>query len=587
MPKTSQQPAQTLLTSILERSDPVTDYANLVTSGEIVAGPHVRAACKRHLTDLETGRERGLFWDLEKARYALEFFPSVLKLNGGKFENKPFEPELWQGFVIGSIFGWRIKATGLRRFNTVYVETGKGSGKSPLASGIGLFGLVADGEERAEIYAAATKKDQAMILFRDAVAMVDQSPHLDARINRSGSKGKEWNLAFHDTNSFFRPISADDGQSGPRPHMALVDEVHEHKNNTVLEMLRAGFKGREQPLLLMITNSGTDRNSVCFEYHKYGADVSAGLIQDDTIFAYICALDEEDDPFADESCWIKANPSLGVTIEYKYLRDQVTQARGMPSKEALVKRLNFCIWVESNNPWIGREIWMGAHDEFDEELLIGRTCYGGLDLSSTQDLTSLVLIFEPTEDDPYWRILPFFWLPSDGLTDKADKDRVDYIGWRNKGYLETTPGRAVSRMHVLQRIVSLSDRFDITGIGFDRWRIEDLLSLAEDEGLTLPPMVRFGQGFKDMGPAVQRAEELFVNGKIKHAGNPVLTWNAANAVAVKDAAGFQKISKDSSLHRVDGIIAMIMAIGSSQKTIEEPKNKNLSKALAERGLRRL
>jgi phage terminase large subunit-like protein len=425
MPIQPQQP-QIQLASILEIDDPVTHYAQCVASGEIVAGPHVRAACSRHLRDLQDGAERGLVWDVERARYAIGFFPAVLRLNGGQFEGKPFELELWQGFIVGSLFGWYWESTGYRRFQIAYIETGKGSGKSPLAAGIGLYGLVADGENRAEIYAAATKKDQAMILFRDAVAMVDQSPDLDWRLERSGSKGKEWNLAYHDTNSFFRPISADEGQSGPRPHIGLIDEVHEHKSANVVEMIRAGFKFRTQPMIVMITNSGTNKKSVCWEYHQFGAEVSAGMRMDDTMFAYICALDEDDNPLEDESCWIKANPSLGVTITYKYLRDQVTQARGMPAKESLVKRLNFCMWVEASSPWISYHVWQSAADDsYDIDDLRGRTCYGGLDLSSTSDLTVLMLAFEPSADDPYWRLLPFFWIPEIGLADKAELDNVD------------------------------------------------------------------------------------------------------------------------------------------------------------------
>lgn len=552
----------TLADSILNLEDPVTHYAIQVTSGAIVAGPHVRAACDRHLRDLENGHERGLFWDLSAARYAIGFFPAVLRLNGGRFEGIPFEPELWQGFIIGSIFGWKVKRTGLRRFQICYIETGKGSGKSPLAAGIGLFGLIADGEERAEIYAAATKKEQAQILFRDAIAMVDLSPDLNCRLHRSGAKGKEYNLAYHETNSFFKTISADDGQSGPRPHMGLLDEVHEHKNNNVIEMIRAGFKFREQPLLAMITNSGTDLKSVCWEYHQFGAEVSAGARLDDTFFAYICALDKADDPFEDESCWIKANPSLGVTIQHKYLRDQVVQARGMPGKEALVKRLNFCMWVAAVNPWISYEHWFACgEDQILEDELYGRTCYAGLDLSSTLDLTALVLAFEPTDYDPYWRLLPFFWLPADGLAAKAEKDKADYTVWVSKEYLETSPGRAVSRSHVLHRIMALADRYDIRSIAYDRWRIEDLIRLADDEGLSLPPMVPFGQGYKDMGPAVDTTEEYIVNNKLRHNNNPVMTWCAANAVVVSDPTGSRKIAKDKATGRVDGIVAALMALG--------------------------
>lgn len=577
---------QVQLQSILELSDPVTYYAQEVVAGVIIAGPHVRAACLRHLRDLEHGAERGLVWDLEAARYAIEFFPAVLRLNGGKFEGKPFELELWQGFIVGSIHGWKWGESAKRRFQIVYIETGKGSGKSPLAAGLGLFGMIADGEERAEVYAAATKKDQAQILFRDAVAMVDQSPDLNECIARSGSRGKEWNLAYHDTSSFFRPIAADDGQSGPRPHVALCDEVHEHKSGIVIEMLRAGFKFREQPLLLMITNSGTDRKSICWEYHQFGAEVSAGAREDDTFFAYICGIDEGDDPFSDESCWQKANPSLGVTIQHKYLRDQVTQARGMPAKESLVKRLNFCIWTEAISPWIGYEPWRNAGENPIEECeLYGRTCYGGLDLSSTTDLTCLMLAFEPVEHDPYWRLLPFFWLPADGLAEKADKDRVEYPVWKSQGWLETTPGKAVSKMHVMQRLVQIADLFDIASISYDRWRIEDFKTQAEEEGITLPPLVPFGQGFKDMAPAVDQLEMLISNDQLRHNNNPVLTWNAANAVLVSDPAGNRKIAKDKATGRVDGIIAALMAIGKVNSVIE--KGDSLSEHILKHGIRTL
>lgn len=572
--KQAQQAQLTPLTNILDLDDPVTHYATEVVNGSIVAGPHVRAACERHLRDLIHGPARGLLWDIERARYAIGFFPDVLVLNGGRFEGKPFHPELWQGFIIGSALGWIWEATGYRRFQIIYVETAKGSGKSPLAAGIGLYGLVADGEQRAEIYAAATSKDQAQILFRDAVSMVDQSPELDWRLVRSGSKGKENNLAYHDTNSFFRPIAAGEGQSGPRPHMGLLDEIHEHRDGTVVEMIRAGFKFRTQPMLVMITNSGTNKKTVCWEYHQFGAEVCAGVREDDTFFAYICALDDGDDPFVDESCWIKANPNLGVTIEYKYLRDQVTQARGMPAKESLVKRLNFCIWTEALSPWISYHVWKDCSDlDFGREKLRGRRCYGGLDLSSTTDLTAFTLAFEPAPDDPYWRIITFFWIPEEGIIEKAELDRVEYPVWRDRGFLETTPGSAISKLFVLKRIVQLAAFFDLQAIAFDRWRVEDLKQLAIDEGITLPQMVPFGQGFKDMAPALDEFETLLKNQQLRHDGNPVMTWCAANAVVVFDPAGNRKVSKEKAIGRVDGVVSGIMAIGCVAKMDKKPEPK--------------
>jgi len=451
-------------------SDRATAYARDVVAGTIIAGPHVRDACKRHLRDLEEGPARGLKWDIDAANRAIGYFEDVLCLNGGQFEGKPFEVLPWQAFVIGSLFGWK-GPDGYRRFRVAYIETAKGSGKSPLAAGIGLYGLTADGEARAEIYAAATKKDQAQILFRDAIAMVEQSPQLAGRLATSGSKGKEWNLAYHKTSSFFRPISADDGQSGPRPHIALLDEIHEHKTGHVVEMMRAGTKFRQQALIFMITNSGTDKRTICWEYHDYGAKVSAGQIEDDSFFAFICALDMGDDPFKDEACWPKVNPSLEHGIPgLKYLREQVTQARGMPSKEALVRRLNFCEWTEAESPWISGDVWFACQspESLPLETWYGRSGTAGLDLSSTQDLTALVLALDPTPDDPKTRLVPFFWLPGDGLHDKADKDRVPYVAWRDAGHLRALPGRAVNKLAVAHQLSEVCSLFDISTIAYDR-----------------------------------------------------------------------------------------------------------------------
>lgn len=530
----------------------------------------MRDACRRHLKDLEEGPARGLFFDLEKALRAIGFFSDVLRLNGGEFEGKPYELLDWQAFIVGGLFGW-IGADGYRRFRSAYIETGKGSGKSPLAAGIGLYGMMADGESGAEIYAAATKKDQAMILFRDAVAMVDHSPELQRRITKSGTGLNVWNLAWLEKRSFFRPIASDDGQSGPRPHISLLDEVHEHKDGYVIEMLKAGQKSRRQPLQFAITNSGTNKQTVCWDYHEYGAKVCAGQLQDDTFFAYICALDEGDDPFKSEKCWPKANPSLRHGLPgMRYLREQVSQARGMPSKESIVRRLNFCQWVEAESPWIGGEVWFGCEDKFDTTSLYGRRCYGGLDLSSTQDLTALVLLFEPTPDDPFWRQLEWFWLPGDGLYDKADKDRVPYVVWRDAGHIGTTEGRAINKLAVVRKLSEIAASYDLQTVAYDRWRIEDLKMILDQEGISLP-LAPFGQGFKDMAPAVDEYERRLLNKLVRHRGNPVMTWCAANAVVMTDPAGNRKVSKEKANGRIDGIVAALMATGASMSA-DAPQN---------------
>lgn len=551
-------------------ADPVTDYAREVVAREIVAGPHVRDACARHLRDLDEGPARGLKWDPAAAQRAFLFYRNVLCLNGGEFEGTAFELEPSQKFIVGSLFGW-FAPDGYRRFRVAYIEQGKGNGKSPMVAGIGLYMLVADREPRAEVYAFATKKDQAQILFRDAVAMVDQSPDLNRELTRAGGKGREWNIADMATGSFFRPISSDDAQSGPRPHCAIGDEVHEHKTAMMIEMMRAGTKGRRQALILMITNSGTDKQSVCWDYHDYAAKVCSRMLEDDAFFGYVCALDEGDDPLTDESCWTKANPLLGVSIQSKYLREQVREARGMPSKESTVRRLNFCQWVEALNPWLSYDVWVAARDaDFDPDLLKGRRCHGGLDLSSTLDLTAFALLFEPTAEDPKWRQITKFWLPQETFDNRERLKQypMHMHAWRAAGWIDATPGAAVNKLYVLAKIVEMCSMYDVQSIGYDRWRIEDFKTLMSDEGVSLP-LEPFGQGFKDMAPAVDEYERLLISGELRHDGNPVMTWNAGSAVIDKDPAGNRKPTKERSTGRIDGVVAAVMAAGRALAHVED------------------
>ncbi|MCS3467406.1 phage terminase large subunit-like protein [Pseudomonas sp. JUb42] len=577
--------------------DRATDFAKAVNKKQIVAGPDVRNAARRHLRDLKLGPERGLVWDPAAARFAIGFFEDVLCLNGGEFEGMPFVLAPWQAFIVGSLFGWK-RANGYRRFRTAFIETAKGSGKSPLAAGIGLLGLVADNEARAEVYAAATKRDQAMILFRDAVAMVKQSPSLTSRVVMSGRDEKVWNLFYPSTNSFFKSISADDGQSGPRPHVALLDEIHEHRNANVVNMVRAGTKSRRQALIVMITNSGSDKNSVCWDHHELGSRICKGEVENDAFFAFICSLDKRDDPFKDESCWAKVNPSLDFILEgqtdgipgRQYLREQVDDARGMPSKESVVRRLNFCEWTQATSPWISWEIWSQASQRVPMSMLRNRACVGGLDLASTTDLTAFVLLFYPTYEDPHWRLLPYFWIPDHELEERERRDKVPYSVWIKTRDLETTPGRAISKLHVLRRLQTICGYFDVRKIAYDSWRIEDLVQLMSEHDITLPTMVGFRQGTKSMGPAVDEFErrllgmesppaEVVDTGSeggqlvgdvpqqtietLRHDGNPVMTWCASNAVTTSDAANNRKADKSKATGRIDGIVAAIMATGIS------------------------
>ena len=564
--------------------DRTTEYALAVDRGEIAAGPFVRGACRRHLADIErskTDQDYPFIFLVEGkdgASEAMRFFEEYLLLNGGQYEGKPFILLPWQAFIVGSIYGWKRKSDGCRRFRVAYVETPKGSGKSPLSAGIGLKGLVADGEPRAEVYAAATFKDQAMVLFRDAIAFYDQSPKLQKLLVASGTGSMRWNLAYPSKGSFFRVISSEKkGQSGPRPHVVLLDEIHEHTDGTIIEMLRAGFKFRRQPLSFMITNAGHDMTSVCWEYHDMGIKVALGQLANDEFFSYVCALDDDDlkdDRYLDdESLWPKVNPSLDAGLPgYDYIRSQIREARGLPSKMATVRRLCFCIWTEAENPAIDREAWMACRDaEYPVESLKGRKCWGGLDLSATQDLTAFALMFQPTEEDPLWRLKVWFWMPGIGLRMKAEQDHVPYIAWRDAGHILAIDRKTVEYEFVVVALAGLIADFGCQKIAFDRWKMKDFKKDQERLEVQLPELVEFGQGYQSMSPAIKVFETKLIEGTMRHDGNPCLTWCASNVAAVEDAAENKKYDKSRSIGRIDGIVAAVMACG----IIEEMEEKSV------------
>lgn len=565
--------------------DRCTAYARAVVSGKILAGPWVRASCQRHLNDLRDGPKRGLRWSVEHAHRAWRYFEEILKLNGGQFEGKPFILLDWQAFIVGSLFGW-LKADGYRRFSLAYIETAKGSGKSPLAAGIGLYMMSADRENRAEIYAAARTKDQAMVLFRDAVAMVKQSPLLADRLETSGGAGREWNIAYTKTGSWFRPISSEDGKSGPRPHCALLDEIHEHPDDSIIEMMQAGNKFRQQPLNFMITNSGASRTSVCWRYHEYAIKIATGQMQEDSFFSYICALDEGEDPFKDEKCWGKANPSLGITFGEDYLRKQVDRARGLPSKEGIVRRLHFCQWTDAVSDWIGVDLWKACEQDFNPEENRNLQCWLALDLASKRDHVSLTAIWE--RDPGQYDACNWYWTPEETLEERARTDSVPYEEWVKAQHMFAVEGRMVDKRHVALFVQQFCARHKVRALAFDQAQIDDFLQACKDIGMEAwiwsgdeleqedgLMLVRHGQGFMGfnsksmlwMPRSIGLLEEKIVNSAIRIKPNPVLRWNSASAVLESDPTGNRKWNKRKSTGRIDGIVTLSMAVGAADAKV--------------------
>ncbi len=572
--------------------DPVTSYARAVLRKRkpIVAGPYVRGACRRHLRDLKA-KDRGLRWDCSSALRAIAFFRDVLRLNSGAYEGKPFVLLPWQCFLVGSLFGWK-QEDGYRRFRRAYIEGGKGCGKTPLCAGIGLYMLCADEEPRAEVYVAAYNQDQAKVMFRDAVAMVEQSPDLSSRLHLSGGQEKD-NIAYVKTGSFFRPISSERqgrGKSGPKPHCALLDEVHEHPTNATVEFLAAGVKERKQPLTVMTTNSGSDHEGVCWEYHEYGRKVADGTLEDDGFFSYVCALDEGEDPFADEACWEKVNPSLPSIPGYDYLRQQVRPARSILSQAAVVRRLNFCQWrSDGTEAWVLEDLWRSCQsDALDLGDYEGAPCVGGLDLSLSSALTALVLAFEAgatgasgAGGERAWDVFSWFWMPGDRLFEFEQNDGVvgQYQAWKEAGHLFAPAGRVIDYGHAADLIVKLCARFDVQAIAYDRAKIE-LLRAELDKLSADVPLIEHGQGFykaKDTGlwmpGSIEATEAAMLEGRLRVSANPVLSLCVANTQCKPSSINpsDRHFDKRKSSGRIDGSVALVQAIGAACYADLKPK----------------
>lgn len=582
------------MSSLAGQADQTTDYARRVVSGEVVSGQLVRLACQRHLDDLECGAKRGLHWNVAKAERALRFFPAMLTVTEGAAEGLPFKPLPWHVFTIGSLFGW-YRADGLRRFRWAWLETGKGQAKSPLMAAIGLYMMGFNGKQRSQVYAIASDKDQANVLFKDAVAMCrapmpggedGESLESEGHILIRGTGDNAWKIEHRSSGSLFQSMASVDAISGPRPSCVLADEIHEFKSAKAIQLWKAAIdKMSGDPLMILGTNTpGTDQ-IVGTEYSEMFQRVLKGDAQDDTAFAFIARVDECDDPFEDESCWQKSLPALNVTFPIENVRTRVNTAKLLLSEALATKRLYFGIPVGSSGFWIAQEAWDAVQGSFDLEDVRGAKCWASLDLSQKNDLTALTVVWDK---DGRLYASSWYWTTKGGLADRERDDKVPYGQWASQGWLDAVPGAVIDKEFVAAKVRDLHAEFGLDYMAFDSAGMGDFIAACEridfdvwkyggpkePEGVGLK-LVSHGQGtrvmFEDkalcMPRSIERLEDAILNKEIMIHKSPVTTMCAANAMVVSDAMENRAFDKKRSRGRIDGLVTLAMAVGAARSDV--------------------
>jgi len=492
-----------------------------------------------------------------KSRFAdsAVFFVNNLRHTKGRWYGEPFELIDWQEQIIRDLFGIVRRYDECRQFRTAYVEIPKKQGKSELAAAVALLLTCTDAERGGEIYGCASDRSQASIVFDVAVHMIDQFPAFKKFINLNIAQKR---MTFTPLDSFYQVLSADAyTKHGLNAHGVIFDELHALPDRRLFDVMTKGSgDAREQPLHFIITTAGVDRNSICWEMHQKAEDVLQGRKIDPTFYPVIYSAADDDD-WTSEDVWRRVNPSLGITVTMETMRNAYEDAKLNPVNENIFRQLRLNQWVKQSVRWMNMEKWDGCDFQFDTKTLENRVCYGGLDLSSTTDITAFVLVFPPEDEEDKYIVLPFFWIPDECLETRVRRDHVPYDMWKAQGFLNTTEGDVIHYSFVEKHIEELGKKYNIKEIAFDRWGAWEMTQNLESAGFTVVP---FGQGFKDMSPATKELMRLVLERKIAHAGNPPLRWMADNLYVSTDAAGNIKPNKQKATERIDGAVATIMAL---------------------------
>lgn len=492
-------------------------------------------------------------YDKEKADRAVKFIENLCHTKG-KWAGKRFWLLPWQEQLIRDIFGI-VKPDGYRQFRTAFVEICKKVGKSELAAAIALYLLYADNEPSAEVYSAAADRQQASIVFDVARQMVEMSPAL---LKRSKIMGATKRIVNYGNAGYYQVLSAEvGGKHGFSVSGLVFDEIHTQPNRQLYDVLTKGSSdARQNPLHFIITTAGTDRHSIAYELHIKAIDILEGKRVDPTFYPVVYGLKDDED-WEDEANWYKVNPSLGYTVDIERLRDAYREAKQNPADEITFRWLRMNQWVSSTTAWIPDQIYQRGNEEIDLKSLKGRECYGGLDLSSTGDITAFVLMFPPRNDEEKYILLPFFWVPEETIPQRVKANSVPYDVWERQGYLMSTEGNVIHYDFIEKFIEELGEKYHILEIAFDRWGATQMVQDLEGMGFTVVP---FGQGYSSMSAPTKEFYKILMEGNMVHGGHPVLRWMAGNVVIDMDPAGNIKVTKARSKEKIDGIVAAIMAL---------------------------
>lgn len=531
-------------------------YIDAVLNDEVVVSDWVKRAIQRHANDLlKIPKESGIIWDRSRGIHALRWISknaTITEDGIGCFVGDKLKLQPWQQAFIWILFGWR-RIDGTRRFRNVYVELARGNGKSKLASAIALYVLIGEGVRGSAVYSIATTMEQAGVVFKDAALMASNHsrPDLSRLLNNK-------NLLFlPGTATLFRPLASNEHNlDGLKPNLIVVDELHAHRSKGPWNKCKTAQGKKPGSMLLAITTAGFDRHSVCFDQRTYAEKILEGIFEDDSYFAWIAALGKDDDPF-DEKNWRKSNPNLGISIELQTLRDAAKQAQEIPSEYNDFLRLRCNIWTESSVRWMPMDKYDLCGDPIDMDALIGRPCFGGMDLSTISDVSAFVLVFPPWGDDKLWRIVPFFFMPGDNIQERVKKDRVPYDAWKRANLFQVTPGNVIDFDYIRNFIGELADKYDIVEIGYDPWNAHQIVTQLTGDGFTMVPV---RQGAISLNSPMKYLMTQVLNKEISHGGNSILRWMVSNTVVELDTNNGLKPDKSKSTEKIDGLVATVIAI---------------------------